>query len=44
LIRLRDGSPGYVPEEHIRSPIEQLACFRRTEAGWRLTSFLAAGE
>jgi hypothetical protein len=44
LIRLRDGSAGYVPEEHIRSPIEQLACFRRTEAGWRLTSFLAAGE
>lgn len=42
-IRYRDRA-GYVPEEHIRSPIEQLACFRRTEAGWRLTSFLAAGE
>lgn len=35
---------GYIPEEHIRSPIEHLACFRRSEAGWRLTSFLAAGE
>jgi hypothetical protein len=44
LVRLHDGNPGFVAEEHIRSPIEQLACFRRTEAGWRLTSFLAAGE
>ncbi len=35
---------GYIPEEHIRSPIEHLACFRKSEAGWRLTSFLAAGE
>lgn len=35
---------GYIPEEHIRSPLEHLACFRRSETGWRLTSFLAAGE
>lgn len=35
---------GFVPEEHVRSPIEHLACFRKGEAGWRLVSFLAAGE
>jgi hypothetical protein len=35
---------GFIPEEHIRSPIEHLACFRKGENGWRLTSFLAAGE
>lgn len=35
---------GYIPEEHIRSPVEHLACFRKGENGWRLTSFLAAGE
>lgn len=42
-IRVRDRD-GYIPEEHIRSPIEHLACFRKGESGWRLTSFLAAGE
>lgn len=35
---------GFIPEEHIRSPFEHLACFRKNETGWRLTSFLAAGE
>ncbi len=35
---------GFIPEEHIRSPFEHLACFRKSETGWRLTSFLAAGE
>lgn len=35
---------GYILEEHIRSPVEHLACFRKGENGWRLTSFLAAGE
>jgi hypothetical protein len=35
---------GFIPEEHIRSPLEHLACFRKSDAGWRLTSFLAAGE
>ncbi len=43
IIRVQERD-GYIPEEHIRSPIEHLACFRQTEAGWRLTSFLAAGE
>lgn len=42
-IRVRERE-GYIPEEHIRSPIEHLACFRKGEGGWRLTSFLAAGE
>lgn len=35
---------GFVPEEHVRSPLEHLACFRKDESGWRLISFLAAGE
>jgi hypothetical protein len=39
-----DGREGFIPEEHIRSPLEHLACFRKGETGWRLTSFLAAGE
>jgi len=44
-VRIRvQEQDGYIPEEHIRSPIEHLACFRKSEAGWRLTSFLAAGE
>lgn len=38
------GREGFIPEEHIRSPLEHLACFRKSETGWRLTSFLAAGE
>ena len=42
-IQVRERN-GYIPEEHIRSPVEHLACFRKGEAGWRLTSFLAAGE
>jgi hypothetical protein len=39
-MRTRDG---YVPEEQIRSPIEQAACFVRTPAGWRMTAFAPAG-
>ncbi|MBY0270388.1 MAG: hypothetical protein K2X06_10990 [Burkholderiales bacterium] len=39
-----NGRDGFIPEEHIRSPLEHLACFRKSEAGWRLISFLAAGE
>ena len=39
-----NGREGFIPEEHIRSPLEHLACFRKSETGWRLTSFLAAGE
>jgi hypothetical protein len=44
-VKIRAGErEGFIPEEHIRSPLEHLACFRKGEAGWRLTSFLAAGE
>jgi hypothetical protein len=41
-IRLKTGE-GYVPEEQIRSPIEQVACFVKTENGWRMTAFAPAG-
>jgi hypothetical protein len=41
-IKLKDGE-GYVPEEQIRSPIEQTACFVKTENGWRMTAFAPAG-
>lgn len=41
-IKLKDGE-GYVPEEQIRSPIEQVACFVKTESGWRMTAFAPAG-
>lgn len=44
-VKIRTGErEGFIPEEHIRSPLEHLACFRKGEAGWRLISFLAAGE
>ncbi|RPI46582.1 MAG: hypothetical protein EHM59_07080 [Betaproteobacteria bacterium] len=39
-IRTRSGS-GYVPEEHIRSPIEHMACFSGQSSSWRLVSFTA---
>jgi hypothetical protein len=39
-IRIRSGS-GYVPEEHIRSPIEHMACFSGQGGSWRLVSFTA---
>ena len=38
--RNRDG---YVLEEHIRSPIEQAACFVKSDRGWRMTGFAPAG-
>lgn len=38
--RSRDG---YVPEEQIRSPIEQAACFVKSASGWRMTAFAPAG-
>ncbi|HEY7742462.1 MAG TPA: hypothetical protein VIA19_05380 [Burkholderiales bacterium] len=38
-IRLLKEGTGYVPEEHIRSPIEHTACFVRHGTGWRLTVF-----
>ena len=34
---------GYVPEEHIRSPLEYRACFAGSGARWRMTE-LAFGE
>lgn len=34
---------GYVPEEQIRSPIEQAACFVKSGSGWRMTGFAPAG-
>ena len=34
---------GYIPEEHIRSPIEQAACFVKGGNGWRMTAFAPAG-
>ena len=41
-IKLKKGE-GFVPEEQIRSPIEQAACFVKTENGWRMTAFAPAG-
>lgn len=38
-VRLLKEGVGYVPEEHIRSPIEHTACFVRSGNGWRLTVF-----
>lgn len=38
-IRLLKEGNGYVPEEHIRSPIEHTACFVRAGKSWRLTVF-----
>lgn len=34
---------GYVPEEQIRSPIEQAACFVKGPNGWRMTALAPAG-
>ena len=34
---------GYVPEEHVRSPLEYRACFAKTGARWRMTG-LEVGE
>lgn len=34
---------GYVLEEHLRSPIEQAACFVKSGNGWRMTGFAPAG-
>jgi hypothetical protein len=39
-LSLKSGA-GYVPEEQIRSAVEHRACFRRTNAGWKLTALLA---
>jgi hypothetical protein len=43
-VRIRMGSrEGFVPEEQIRSPIEQAACFVKSPSGWRMTAFAPAG-
>ena len=43
-VRIRVGNrEGYVPEEQIRSPIEQAACFVKGSNGWRMTAFAPAG-
>ena len=42
-IRLK-GTDAYVPEEHIRSPIEHRACFVKTENGWRMIAFVVGLE
>ncbi|MGE5524253.1 MAG: hypothetical protein ACM3SS_11090 [Rhodospirillaceae bacterium] len=34
---------GYVPEEHVRSPIELAACFVKGPNGWRMVAFAPAG-
>jgi hypothetical protein len=34
---------GYVLEEHVRSPVEQAACFVKAGTGWRMTGFAPAG-
>ncbi len=41
-IRARAGE-GYVPEEHVRSPIEHAACFVKGPNGWRMVAFAPAG-
>jgi len=41
-IRFRNRE-GYIPEEQIRSPIEQAACFAKGANGWRMTAFAPAG-
>ena len=38
------GHDGYLPKEHIRSPIEHRACFLRTGAGWRLVEYVLGIE
>ena len=35
---------GYVPEEHVRSPVEQAACFVKSANGWRMTAFAPRGR
>ncbi|HYC44206.1 MAG TPA: hypothetical protein VED01_01860 [Burkholderiales bacterium] len=43
-VRIRlQGRDGFVPEEQVRSPIEQAACFVKTGSGWRMTAFAPAG-
>ena len=39
-VKLKVGSrEGYVPEEHVRSPLEYRACFVNSGTRWRMTAF-----
>ena len=38
------GIEGFVPDQHIRSPIEYRACFTKTPAGWRLAQYVLGIE
>jgi hypothetical protein len=43
-VRVRYGNRnGFVLEEHVRSPIEQAACFVKAGSGWKMTGFAPAG-
>jgi hypothetical protein len=43
-VRIRHRSrDGFLLEEHVRSPIEQAACFVKSGNGWRMTAFAPAG-
>ena len=37
------GRDGYVPEEHVRTPVEHAACFVKGPSGWRMVAFAPAG-
>jgi hypothetical protein len=44
-VKLRlNEKDAYVPEEHIRSPIEYRACFIKGESGWRMVAFVIGME
>ena len=43
-VRIRHRNrDGFVLEEHVRSPVEQAACFVKSGNGWRMTAFAPAG-
>lgn len=42
-VKVKVGAEGYVPEEHVRSPIELAACFVKGPNGWRMVAFAPAG-
>ena len=43
-VKIRYGKrDGYVLEEHVRSPVEQAACFVKAGNAWRMTGFAPAG-
>ncbi len=41
IIKTADGTKGYVRSSRFRSPIDRRACFRRSESGWLMDSFIA---